>query len=666
MNLKYRPDIDGLRAFAVLSVIIFHLNPHWLRGGFIGVDIFFVISGYLITKIIYIDILNKQFSFKVFYQRRINRILPVFFAVMFTTAFAAWYLLLPDDFMLFLKSLKSTTYFWENMFFAQNTGGYWDKSAETMPILHTWSLAVEEQFYILFPFLLLLLTGVKYQTRKKTAQLSRNSILVVLAFIALISFTLAQLSPQIVTLSGYNYYSLITGRAGELLIGSIIGILSAHKPTANSRQKSGIIIKNSLSIIGFLMMVTSIFFLSEKRLFPSFWAVIPTIGAALIIFFYDKETIIAKLLSNKVLVFIGTISYSLYLWHWPIIVLAKQYLSIDKFSTVIEYLTVIVLMISMSLLSFYLIERPCRKYKKNFKFSFIIYYLTPSIIILSAYQLENKTESLSKLRYGDRVEISKLQKQYLNPESNFCHNETGTCLFGDKSKKPQILMIGDSNAGHYSPYIDEAGKKYGFAVRIMTADGCWIIPDFKKYDVLTKKKSCVALNEVAINELENYKVIIYSQSFEYGIPELNGAFSDVFPSFMENIKKLKKEGKNIVILGQIPFLTTNEYNILNKEFLLNKINYPITISKKRIASDVNQYLKKNLDGIATTIVPLDYLSDDNKKLWPTYNGFIGYKDRGHLNEFVTRQWSQEVLPKQKEFWDEILSDINNQSNAGND
>lgn len=148
MNLKYRPDIDGLRALAIIAVIIYHLNNSWLSGGFVGVDIFFVISGYLITQIIYTDIIQQQFSFKHFYQRRINRILPVFFIVMFCISIAAWYILLPDQFTFFLKSLKTTTYFGENIFFAQNTGGYWDIKAETTPILHTWSLAVEEQFYI--------------------------------------------------------------------------------------------------------------------------------------------------------------------------------------------------------------------------------------------------------------------------------------------------------------------------------------------------------------------------------------------------------------------------------------------------------------------------------------------------------------------------------------
>lgn len=384
MNLKYRPDIDGLRCIAVLSVILFHLNNNWLQGGFIGVDIFFVISGFLITKIIYSEIKKNQFSFKTFYQRRINRILPVFFMVMFCTAFTAWNLLPPDELMTFVSSLLKTIYFWENMFFAQNTGGYWDFSAEQMPILHTWSLAVEEQFYIIFPFLLLFLTKLQF---KKT-KFNTIFIISILAFIAFISFCLAQYSPLSLFLTEYNYYSLFTGRAGELLIGSIFAIISVYKSEIdihNSQQS--LFLYNTLTIMSFIGILVSLFFISEKNLFPSFLALIPTLSIGLILYCYHPNTLIARLLSISPLVLIGKLSYSLYLWHWPIIVLSRKYLLIEQFTNIEQYLFVGVATFILSILTYYSIETPCRKIKRSFKFSFIVYYLIPSLLIFGIYKV---------------------------------------------------------------------------------------------------------------------------------------------------------------------------------------------------------------------------------------------------------------------------------------
>ncbi|MEQ9920519.1 acyltransferase family protein [Pectobacterium brasiliense] len=654
MNINYRPDIDGLRAIAVLSVIAFHLNQHWLHGGFIGVDIFFVISGYLITKIIYTDILNKEFSFKYFYQRRINRILPVFFVVMFCTAFAAWYLLLPNDFTLFMKSLKSTTYFWENMWFAYNTGGYWDSSATDMPILHTWSLAVEEQFYIALPFLLLFLFKLKFNCSK---------ILVTLGLIAFISFLLAQLSPLSAFLTKYNYYSLITGRAGELLIGSIIGILSVKRSMENGEMirddKNHLTIKNSLTIIGFLMILLSIIFLSEKHLFPSFWAAIPTLGAALIIFCYDKNTYIAKFLSIKPIVFIGKISYSLYLWHWPIIVLSRKYLLVDNFTTINEYLVVILFITFLSLFSFYVVEKPCRKHNKTFKFSLIAYYIIPSAIIFMTYAFEGKINSSSYAKYEEAVEPYKLQTQYLNPENNFCNGIImGDCVFGDKSKKPEILMIGDSHAGHYSPYLDEAGKKYEFAVKIINYHGCEFLPeqeDENKWAVLSQKEPCIKAMDDIKKEIDQYPIIIYA--LKYNLFPMGSEFlaSKYLPQMVSKLKE-----QQVIVLAQVPTVSENERLKFMNAFLKGK-HYQSNGFLTNGEKIANNLVKSELKGKAIFFDPLSYLDENAKKEWPIYHGLMAYAYDSHLNEYVTRKWSEEVLPKQKEFWESVLKQINNKA-----
>ncbi|KFA58545.1 hypothetical protein A9G48_10860 [Gilliamella sp. wkB18] len=477
MSIKYRADIDGLRALAVLSVIIFHLNNAWLPGGFIGVDIFFVISGFLITKTIYTEMQTSQFTFKNFYQRRINRILPVFFVVIFTSSFFAWYILSPDEFEIFLKSVKSTTYFAENVFFAKNTGGYFDLSADNMAILHTWSLAVEEQFYIILPFILLFLLKIKC---------NKNKVLFVLGVIAFLSFCLAQISPYYYYLSRQNYYSLFTGRAGELLIGSIVGIISTENNTNSSwlgNLKGNSCYKNFFSLMGFTITVCSIIFISNDFLFPSFITVIPVVGSALILYFSDKDTLLFKMLSYRPFVFIGLISYSLYLWHWPIISLLKQYLIIDDLTTPIEILSVLITTFILSLLSYFFIETPCRKNKKSFKFSFCCYYLIPVLIIFCFYETQKYTKFADKI-FVERFNIDRgnslrwvqgkddflflgdknekiIRKLTLSIRPTKKQLKASTKIFGNITKEATkygtkvVLLIGADKARIYPEYLPD-------------------------------------------------------------------------------------------------------------------------------------------------------------------------------------------------------------------
>ncbi|WP_312829233.1 acyltransferase family protein [Pantoea anthophila] len=581
MHLKYRRDIDGLRAIAVLSVVAFHLNPTWLQGGFIGVDIFFVISGYLITKIIYTDIAKNQFSFKDFYQRRINRILPVFFFVMFMTALGSVCILSPVMLPKIFASIASTPFLLENLFFAKFTGGYWDVSALKMPILHTWSLAVEEQFYIILPFLLLFLFKIKS---------SQYKVIITLSAIACASFLLAQLSPLSFALSKLNYYSLITGRAGELLIGSIIGILS----TKESREKPydckiNLLIKNSLTLIGSLMVGISIAFLSENKLFPSFWAIIPTAGVALIIYFYDQKTIIARLLSIKPLVFIGTISYSLYLWHWPIIVLAKEYLLIDSLETLNQYLIISGLIIPLTLLSFYLIEKPCRKNKKGFKFSLFFFYIVPSILILTSsltYMLMERAQHeklVKRNNFLSDIVMPIRSNGYCfydfnsNDKLKIDNNLAQHCLMGDKTKKPNVLLFGSSFAGMYDPFLDRLFKNNSLSYNSVTTNWCSpILSDsYAGPKNQPSYKQCLNNREFLKTSIEEkkYKTIIIADV--WSVYENKDFRSDL----ISLLKKAKSNNINVILLPSPHRFKTNPIPYLEENLLKNTKKY-----------DLNSYL----------------------------------------------------------------------------
>lgn len=640
--IKYRADIDGLRAVAVLAVIIYHINKHWLEGGFIGVDIFFVISGYLITKIIYTEINNHKFSFKEFYQRRISRILPVFFFVCFITFICAWYLLLPNEFILFFKSLKSTTYFGQNIFFANNTGGYWDQAAETLPLLHTWSLAVEEQFYFLVPLLILILTKL---------QASWRIVIAIFLFISLCSFSLAQFSHYSIFLSKYNYYSLFTGRAGELLLGSIVGVLSCYYQVRDYNK-----LNSCLSILALLAIIGSYIFVSAVFLFPSYWAIIPTAATGILIFFGTEANLVSRFLSLKPLVFIGKLSYSLYLWHWPIIVLTKKYLYVDTLN-VHQVVFVIAATLICSIGTYYLIEKPFRKHKRNFASSLLLFYIFPTLIILGVYVANKKTDFL--MPSEDKLHLYNLQLQYLNPSSNYC-SETiiNDCVIGDTTKSaPSFLFIGDSHAGAYFPYIDEAGKMYGFSAKAISASACSFVGG--SWERITPPELdpmeayCRRTMPIVRKEIDKFSTIIIAGRWDAGLTNKYYG-KDLLNDLPKYIQDIQQKGKRVILFNQVPFLNKRYYMLWMRNYLNNIqiVDTDVFLNKADEANNIIELIAQQNNVLFFS--PLNELNEVSKKEWPIYKGLIAYKDPDHLNEFVTRQWVKEVLPKQSAFWEMFI------------
>jgi peptidoglycan/LPS O-acetylase OafA/YrhL len=306
----YRKDIDGLRAIAVLAVIANHYD-FGLYGGYVGVDIFFVISGYLITGTILSDISKSTFSLANFTERRVRRILPASMCVSFATLATAYFLFLPADFIDLAKSVMAQNAFVSNYFF-WNSSGYFAEASETKPLLHTWSLSLEEQFYICFA-LLLLLKNLRNPQK--------------LFWIFLIAFFISLFISEYCSFKhpSVNYFFLPT-RAYEILLGGILAI------AFDSLKNFPIIFKELISWCGLSLIVFSMLFFDESTRFPGLSALLPCFGAALLILSgAGKNTNVSKVLSVKPFVFIGLISYSLYLWHWPIISFAK-YLTIEPLS----------------------------------------------------------------------------------------------------------------------------------------------------------------------------------------------------------------------------------------------------------------------------------------------------------------------------------------------
>lgn len=339
---KYRPDIDGLRAVAVLAVVVFHAFPDWLRGGFIGVDIFFVISGYLISTIIFENLDKGTFNFYEFYTRRIKRIFPALLTVLIFCFTVGWFFLLSDEYKQLGKHIAAGAIFISN-FVLWSESGYFDKSAETKPLLHLWSLGIEEQFYIVWPFLLWFAWKQKFNLFKITIVVACASFIL----------NITEIKQDTVA----TFYSPLS-RFWELLSGSLLAWLTLYKKITFTSVRNKIDIDNVLSFIGLFLLIFGFWKINKDLSFPGKWALVPVLGAVLIITAGSKAWFNRTVLSNKIVVWFGLISFPLYLWHWPLL----------SFATIIEgetpsyniRITAVGLSVTLAWLTYRFIECPLR------------------------------------------------------------------------------------------------------------------------------------------------------------------------------------------------------------------------------------------------------------------------------------------------------------------
>ena len=425
-SIKYRAEIDGLRAIAVISVIIYHLNENWLPGGFLGVDIFFVISGFLITGIIITEIQQNSFSFKQFYTRRIKRIYPAFITVMALVSFIASAIFIYNDFNKLRKTIELAIALLSN-FYLGLTQGYFDLSANENPALHIWSLAVEEQYYLIFPLILIL-------AYKKFREIKVLFIITLILFFILLSTSFIPTSFYKEVLHQPNIYYLSNLRFPELLVGSLLAIYHCSNKIQLSTQVS-----NILAILSTLLLFSCLFIMNNDIAFiPGITLILPCIFTALIIHNTSQNNIIKLCLSNKAIVFIGKISYSLYLYHWIFIALA-YYITGEKQINNQPIAIVTVLTIIFSVLSYYLIEQPIRKSKLNFKQSFLYIYFIPSLLLLG-FNLYKR-------------QIMRVEQEHIEQESP---------ISNENHYPAKVIILGDSHSSHLEAFLKYVGNKEGW------------------------------------------------------------------------------------------------------------------------------------------------------------------------------------------------------------
>lgn len=448
--MNYRPDIDGLRAVAVLPVILFHAGFSAFGGGFVGVDVFFVISGYLITSLIISDLSAGTFLLSAFYERRVRRIFPAFFVVCVCSALVAALWLLPQDMVFFSRSLLSAAVFVSNINFWREAD-YFDTFSRSKPLIHTRSLSIEEQFYLLFPVFLLALWKFA------------GAVRAILFGVAVLSLLLAEWSSHYHPVA--NFYWLPT-RAWELLIGALVAIYQSRF----SEPASGATLRQQfLSILGLSLIVYSIVAFKEgMNFFPGHYGLLPTLGTALLLLPASRPTIAGRLLSLEPLRLVGLISYSAYLWHQPLFAFARYRSFGEPKMSVFLLLSMAALILGY--ISWRYIEQPFRNRKVVARRTIFVFFAAGTTALIGAglagYQSMGFPQRFSK----DVLAIVKIPDVHgARREKDGCNGFASgdtlpKCIKGDAKMAPEYAIIGDSFAESFVSALghsfNSAGKSY--------------------------------------------------------------------------------------------------------------------------------------------------------------------------------------------------------------
>lgn len=449
--MNYRPEIDGLRAVAVLSVILYHAGFKAFSGGFIGVDVFFVVSGFLITSILVNDLSRGTFSIARFYERRARRILPALFLVIGACIVPAWILLLPQEFDSFWRSILAVVFFVSNIVFWRESG-YFDTVSAEKPLLHTWSLAVEEQYYLLFPLFMLLVW-----------RFDRRAITVVLVVVALFSLVLSEWAS--VRMASANFFLLPT-RAWQLLVGSICAMLVTGAVTPRSEAAGW---------LGFGLVLYAVYFFDSAMRLPGLLSAVPVIGTALILVFARQSTVIGQVLSAAPMVKVGLISYSAYLWHQPVFAFSRIYF-FEPLSFGLRS-ALVLLSLVLAYYSWRLVETPFRS-ASRVPVRRLVLSLGVGAVALTVFGAAGMLSAgFERLRF-DMAERTVLDTIAASPMRDACHapqNESAlsrvSCIFNPGGALA-TAVIGNSHAVELAYALGQVRAVEGLEVRQYSISNC--------------------------------------------------------------------------------------------------------------------------------------------------------------------------------------------------
>ncbi len=634
MSLKYRPEIDGLRAIAVLSVILFHLQVAGFAGGFIGVDVFFVISGYLITGIILQDYNAGRFTFADFYKRRIRRIIPLTIVVYAFTLLVSYWLFFSEQYKSINHILKSSLVFVSNFLFLRKPG-YFDPSTQENPLLHTWSLSVEEQFYIFFPLVIYLL--LRY---------TKNGYKYGLVAIAVFSFIAN------IIVSAHNpqkaFYWPHT-RAWQLMCGAILA-------TRLIKSTAKIWLNNAISIAGVLMIAACVLLFKESVLYPGWYALLPVAGSCCIIYGAVSGTLTHNMIASRPIVFIGKISYSLYMWHWPFWVFVS-FLAIGPLGATQKLLLMITTLI-VSYASYKLIEQPFRSAKAASN-KFTVWGIIGSVVLLMFLALFfiNNHDGIGKEEWkvykqdlfsnGDKLweDLNRLESE--NKKNDF--KKIQACSLGRIDATASFILLGDSYARALAPGMDTVAKQKNLAGVVLSASLCPPISNVRLKAETSNLQPFMENSMLYIRDHPEVKTVILSARWiaYYEVPKriermlvpvgsnnANALQKDLlWYGLRQTLEQLKTLKKTVIIVAPIPELkaTVTEMLVVQKIF-----GTPRQVCSPNKA----EFLEKNKQMIAEL---QEIAGDYNAILVWAGDSFYGdspymqvdravYRDKNHLSE----------------------------------
>lgn len=568
-GLAYRRDIDGLRSLAVLIVIAFHYGYWRLPGGFVGVDIFFVISGYLITSQIYQDIERGRFSLLRFYDRRMRRILPLTLLVIIASLAAGYALMIPGDYARLAASAMASAAGFANVYFFLHSG-YFDPASDSLPLLHLWSLGVEEQFYLVWPLLLALLT-----------YWSKNSRAIIVGVLALLTLASFAASVALVRTDPAQAFFMLPTRAWELALGALI----AFSPKLRSATLATVAGIAGIGLIFFAMLT-----LHAWSPFPGVNALAPCLGAALIVVRKERADIVSRALSLPPLVFLGKISFSLYVWHWPIIVFYKLY-NLGKPPTHRELIALFIVTLALSVLSYFFVEQPFRKFRPRpvrtvaTGLGAVVgtFAISSGVAMAEGFPRRFAPEALRYYAYAPapmvpaQYDACFLTSRDHNDISRF---DPKTCL-AVSSSKANVLIIGDSHAAQFAEPLRKMFPEV--SISQVTASGCTpVVP-------LDGAERCTRLMERALEEFvrtTTFDDVILSA--EWG----GGAGSKI----RATVEKIAPYARHVTVLGPSVEYSEPVPLLLGKATERRDAKLISASSDRELAEDVSQQIEMALRG----------------------------------------------------------------------
>jgi peptidoglycan/LPS O-acetylase OafA/YrhL len=602
---KYRPDVDGLRAVAILSVLGFHAFPQWIRGGFIGVDVFFVISGFLISTVIVGELERQRFSFLNFYQRRIRRIIPALVLVLVACAGAGWYLLPRDAYAQLGRHIAAGAGFGSN-FLLWKEAGYFDSASDAKPLLHLWSLAIEEQFYVVWPLVL------AFAWRRRWNLLVVTTVLLAASFIA----NLAMIRTDAVA----NFY-LPTTRMWELLIGAaLIGTarIHPHRKLAALRQR----FSNPLACAGLAALGIAGWLLTKESMFPGGWALLPTLGAAAIIAAGPAAWVNRRLFAHPLMVWIGLISYPLYLWHWPILAFLRI---AGVFEGAVETgLCAIGASFVLAWLTYRLVERPFRSDRSSPRAPFGVdrsrvrfkaLGLVAGMVLTAV--LGVAVQRADSMLAADRFQVAALpplpDKRVFEDMKIYEHIDRPTTTCRDRLKldpvpeevciansaHPKVLFFGDSHAmGLYSAIF---ANQVATPSVLIASPGCLVYPNLVHQPIgKAWGQNCTDIAKKGVEfarqspDIETIVVSLVRKGDNPSKPTLYHADGkplteiEVLDSGTDHlIGALLSTGKNVIYVVDVPYFHDTPENC-QARFLISKSD-TCMLSRSKMNSSFKDY-----------------------------------------------------------------------------